>query len=282
MAHVSEAKKKVVKVFTDLIKEYPIVASVNLEDLPAPQLQNMREQLRDRVVLLMGKRRLMKIAIEQCEDDKPGIESLTQYLRGMPALLFTRENPFSLFKTIQKNKSSAPAKAGNIAPKDVVIPAGPTAFSPGPIIGELGMLGMKTGVENGKVAVKEDKVVVKEGEEINAQVAGILTRLGIEPMEAGLDLVAAYENGEILTRKLLDIDEEQYINDMTQAHRYAFNLAMEISYPTTETTELLVTKAVADARGLGVECCIPEPDIVEAILSKASSIATNLKQELKL
>ena len=39
------------------------------------------------------------------------------------------------------------------------------------------------------IAVKEDKVVVKEGDEIPANVAGMLTRLGIEPMEVGLHIV---------------------------------------------------------------------------------------------
>ena len=41
----------------DLIKEYPIVAAVNMEGLPTPQLQNMRSSLREKIVLRMTKRR---------------------------------------------------------------------------------------------------------------------------------------------------------------------------------------------------------------------------------
>ena len=95
MAHVSESKKKTVDEFSKLISEYPIIASVDLENLPAPQLQNMRETLRDKVVLKMTKRRLLNIAIDKAKGKKPGLEKLKEKLRGMPALLFTKENPFS-------------------------------------------------------------------------------------------------------------------------------------------------------------------------------------------
>jgi len=74
----------------------------------------------------------------------------------MPALLFTKENPFKLYNKLQKSKSSAPAKAGQTAPSEIVVPKGPTPFAPGPIIGELGALGIKTAVENIKKRSMEE------------------------------------------------------------------------------------------------------------------------------
>ena len=47
-----------------------------------------------------------------------------------------------------------------------MIPAGPTPFAPGPIIGELGMLKIKAGIEAGKVVIKEDAHVAKKGDVI--------------------------------------------------------------------------------------------------------------------
>lgn len=281
MAHVSEAKKEIVKRFSELIREYPIVGSVNMENLPAPQLQTMREQLRDKVVMLMGKRRLMEIAINDCKD-KENIEEITPYLKGMPALIFTKENPFTLYKTLQKRKSPAPAKAGQTAPKDIVIPAGPTGFSPGPVIGELGSLGIKAGVEGGKVAVKEDAVVVKEGDTISQKVAGILTRMEIKPMEVGLDLVAVYEEGNILTKDVLAVDEDEIIAQFVQAQKWAFNLTMEAAYPTKETTELLLTKAHEDALKLSVEQNVVNKDNIDLVLAKSERIASALKTQLNV
>ena len=282
MEQVPKEKQEIVERFTQLIRDYPIVGSVNLESLPAPQLQGMREKLRDKVVLLMGKRRLMKIAIENCKDEKPGVERLIDKLEGMPALLFTSENPFKLAKTIQASKSPAPAKSGQVAPKDIVVPAGPTGFSPGPVIGELGALGIKAGVENGKVAVKQDTTVVKEGEEISPKVAGILQRLNIQPMEIGLDLVAVYEDGEILSRDLLETDEQEIIDKITLAQQYAFNLAMESKFPTKSTTPLLLAKAAEDSFKLGVECKIMNQKTIEPLVAKANTIAVNLKDTLQV
>ena len=100
-ARVSEYKKKVVDEFFKLIKEYPIIAAVNLEMMPAPQLQVMRGKLRGKVVMRMSKRRLMKIAIEKAKTDKKDIEKLEPYLKGMPALLFTKESPFKLKSSVR-------------------------------------------------------------------------------------------------------------------------------------------------------------------------------------
>lgn len=277
MAHVSESKKKIVDEFSKLLDDYPIIASVDLENLPAPQLQNMRETLRDKVVLKMTKRRLINIAIDKAKDKKPGIEKLKDNLKGMPALIFTKESPFLLYKTIKKNKSPAPAKAGQIAPKDIIVPAGSTSFSPGPVIGELGALGIKSGVEAGKIAIKEDAVVAKEGEVISAELASMLTRLGITPMEVGLDIVAAYEDGTIYPRKLLDIDEEQFNGELTTAAQWAFNLAIESGYTTKETAGAFIIKAFNQAKSLAMESGFMADAVVADMLSKAERQMLSLK-----
>ena len=100
------------------------------------------------------------------------------------------------------------------------------------------MVGIKAGVEGGKVAVKEDTVVVKKDEQINPKVAENLTRLGIEPMEVGLDLMAAYEDGLIYTKDILTIDEGEYINRLNEAAKNAFNLAFNTEYTTKDNTDV--------------------------------------------
>jgi len=275
---VAEYKKKVVKDFSKLLVEYPIVGAVNMEGLPTAQLQNMRAQLRDKVVLLMSKRRLMKIAIEDVKGKKPKIEELEPYMRGMPALLFTKENPFKLFKMLEKNKSPAPAKAGQTAPKDIVVKAGPTSFAPGPIIGELGAFGIKAGVDGGKIAIKEDKIVAKEGDIINDKLAAILTRLGIQPMEIGLDLTAVYEDGIIYTKKVLAVDESEYINKITTGHKWAFNLAFEAGYTTKDNIELFIQTAFKNSKGLAMESNFMADAVAKDLLEKAERQMLSIKK----
>lgn len=263
----TNAKKATVQELKTLMDKYPIVGIVNVENLPAKQLQNMRETLRDTVQLIMTKKRLIRIALK--DSKKPGLSQLDDKMRGMPAVLFTNENPFRLFKILKKNKSKAPIKAGQVAPNDLVVPAGPTPFAPGPIIGELGAFRIQTGVENGKVAVKADAVVAKEGDEVSAALAGLLTRLGIEPMDIGLDLVAVYENGEILGKDVLDVDEEAFMNDLSLAAAQAFNLSVNAGIPTKDTIEIMLSKAHQNARNLAINNDIPADGVMEDLLIKA-------------
>jgi len=272
-------KQKVVKEFTQLIDEYPIIGAINMENLPAQQLQTIREKLRETVVIKMTKRRLLKLAFKQAK--KENIDKLSEHLGGMPALMFTKDNPFTVYKTIKKNKSPAPAKGGQKAPKDIVVPAGPTPFAPGPIIGELGMYKIKTKVEGGKIAVQEDTVVCKEGEEIAPKLAELLTRLNIKPMEIGLDVRALFENGDILPRSVLDIDEDEYLANITQAAQWAFNLSVEAAIPVEENKELLIQKAFREAKAIALEAGHASKDVIEDLVAKAEQQASALKQEVK-
>ena len=235
MAHVAEYKKKTVNEFVNLINSYPVIGVVDMENLPTAQLQKMREQLRGKVVIRMTKIRFMNIVLDKVKDSKKGIEEMKNYLTGMPALLFTKDDPFKLAKTLKKSMSTAPAKQGQVAPKDIIVSAGPTPFSPGPVISELASAGIKTAIEAGKIVVKSDTVVVKKGEKVSPAIAGILARLGVEPMEVGLNLTAVYDNGTIFTRDVLDIDEEEFMGKIKTAYNSAIGLALELSFLTKET-----------------------------------------------
>ena len=277
-AHVSDEKKQIVSEFTKLIDQYPVIAAVDVEKLPAKQLMTMRKKLKGKALVRMNKKRLMNIALQNSK--REGVTELSNYLKGMSALLFSNSNPFSLFKELKKNKSPAPIKAGEIAPQEIVVPAGPTNFAPGPIIGELGSIGVKAGIEDGKVAIKEDSVVAKEGDEVSAKLAGLLQRLEINPVEIGLNLVAAYENGSILTKDVLDIDEQEYIDNVKLAASEAFLLSVERAIPTKDNVTTLITKAHSEASVLADDQEILTDENKERLFAKAESQAKVLESKV--
>lgn len=276
--HVSEQKKQNVNELTGLIKEYPIVGIVNMKDLPAQQLNSMRNKLRDNeVVIRMAKKPVIKFALENTKADKQDIDKLEGYLKGMPAMLFTKSNPFVLFKLIKKNKSKAPAKAGQEAPEDIFAKAGSTSFAPGPIISELAQFGIKSKVDQGKVAIQEDTKIATEGDIIDDKLASMLQKLDIMPMEIGLDLVAIYEEGTIFTKKVLDVDEDQIRADFDNAARWAFNLAFEAGYPTQDNIVLFITEAFTETKALALEIGHVSDDTINNILIKANNQALSVK-----
>tara|TARA_Y100000034_G_scaffold129454_1_gene185920 strand:- start:959 stop:2065 length:1107 start_codon:yes stop_codon:yes gene_type:complete len=259
---VSEKKQQEVKELKELMLKYKVISVGDITSLPSKQFQNIRKKLKGKVIIKVTKKRLIKkvIASIKEKDFKP----LEKYLeKVMPVLLFTNEDPFRLYKLLKKSKSKAAAKPGQIAPNDLVVEAGPTNFTPGPIIGELGQVGIIASVENGKIAIKKDKVLVKEGDEIDEKKASILAKLGIEPMEIGLNLKVVYDDGTLYEKSVLDFDEDKLVSDIKIAHQNALGLAMKIGYTTKETIKLLISKAAAQAKALSSKINLKEEKVEE-------------------
>ncbi len=275
---VSESKKRLVQDLAKKIRESPVVGVLNLENLPAQQLQKMRSTLaKKKVSIVMAKKKLLQLAFK--DSKKENIEELGAKVTGMPALLFSEENPFALYSLLQKNKSKAPAKEGQKAPRDIVVNAGPTSFAPGPIISELASVGIKTKVDAGKLLILDDVTVAKEGSVISGKQAETLKRLDIQPMEIGLDLVAAWENGLVFSAKQLRIDEAEYLQNFNQAAQWAVNLAVEAAYPADSVVEMLLQKAFREAKALALEQNIINEETRDEILAKAERQALSLKEE---
>src|SRR3989344_6409199 len=115
---VSAKKQTLVQQLVADVKEYPIVGVVDLHTLPAQQLQVMRRMLaKSKVEIVMARKRLLKRALEASQ--LKNVQELSDKIKGMPALILARDNPFTLYSIIQKNKSEAPAKPGQISPRDI-------------------------------------------------------------------------------------------------------------------------------------------------------------------
>ncbi|HLC52417.1 MAG TPA: 50S ribosomal protein L10 [Candidatus Nanoarchaeia archaeon] len=278
---VSENKKLILQGLVDDIKTYPIIGVVNMQNLPAQQLQVMRSTLRNKgVKIVMKRKKILRLALEK--SGRNNIDQLSAKIKGMPALLFTRDNPFSLYSTLQKNKSEAPAKSGQISPKDIIVKAGATNFAPGPIISELASVGIKTKVESGKLTIVADVIVAKEGETIKPKLAETLKRLDIKPMEVGLDLVAVWENGLVFDAKQLHIDEAEFNLNIIKASQWAMNLALECGYLTEETTELLIQKLFREAKAVAIESAYLTAETKDELLAKSEQQALSIKEEANL
>lgn len=270
MAHVADWKKQEVSDICSLLLEYPVVGVVDMGGIPAKQMQKIRESLRGDVLIKMSKKSLMQHAIEKASNEEKSISDLVPFIIGQPAFIFSKMNPFKLSRALDKNKAPAAAKPNSIAPKDIVVQKGDTSFPPGPVLAELQQVGIPTLIKSGKIAIKEDTTVVKENEKIKPKVAEILVRLGIEPMETGLSLLAAFDDGTIFLPDVLAIDVDAVVSSIQMAHSGAVALSLESGYITKETAPMAISKAHMDAIALAVGANIFEPEAMGAILSKAN------------
>jgi large subunit ribosomal protein L10 len=192
-------------------------------------------------------------------------------------MIFSNDNPFRLFKQLEKTKTKMAAKAGETAPQDIVVEKGPTSFKPGPIVGELQQAGIPAAIEGGKVKIRETRTIVKKGAVISPKVADVMIKLNIKPMDVGLALQAAFYQGDVYEPSVLTIDETAILAQIQLAGQQAFNLSLNAAIPTKDTIAMILTKAVREARGLAVEACIYEKDAIDAIIGKAQKESIALK-----
>lgn len=276
MAHVAQWKMERVQELTEAITSSPVVGIVNVHGIPGKQLQQMRARLRGSVGVLVTKRTFINLAIENASGSRPGIEGLREANEGQVALVYTNENPFRLYKMMEMTKIMAPARGGEEAPEDIVIKAGDTSFKPGPIVREFQKVGIPAAIEQGKVVIKRDAVLVKAGDVIPKDLATVLPRLDILPIEIGLDLQAAYEDGVVYTPDVLDVDVGALMGQIGSGAAAAFNLAVNARIFNDATIRPLLAKGKVLAFSLAVEMGIMTPDTAVPILSRAQARAMAL------
>ncbi|MHA1264234.1 MAG: 50S ribosomal protein L10 [Candidatus Helarchaeota archaeon] len=275
---IPEFKIQEVKQLKDLIDEYPVICLANMHKLGAQQLQSIRKKLAGKIIIRMTKNRLFKIAAKQ--SSKKNIQEFIETIMGSTSYIFTKMNPFKLKLFLDKNKVNAPAKGGDIAQNDIIVPEGNTGFPPGPMISELKEVGIDSMVKQGSIYIKKDTVVVKKGEEVSRHMAIVLSRLNIQPMEIGLNLYAAYDDGFILKEEDLEISLEDILNQLQAAIQNGLRLSVEIAFPTKENISLLLQKAHMHAKSLVISAGIITKDTIGEVLAKARMNALSIASKI--
>jgi large subunit ribosomal protein L10 len=276
--HLPAWKKDEIEEIKKNVGKYTLIGLVDMYGIPAAQVQQIRRNLRGKAVIRVTRNTLIEHALVEIGGKVTG---LSKFVSGHSAMIFTNDNPFKLFRQLEKTKTKMAAKAGETAPEDIVVEKGPTSFKPGPIVGELQQAGIPAAIEGGKVKIRETKTIVKKGAVISKKVADVMIKLDIKPMDVGLALQAAFYEGDVFEPSVLAIDETAILAQIQLAGQQAFNLSVNAAIPTKETIAPILTKAVREARSLAVEACIYGKEVVDAIIGKAQRESIALKSIVK-
>jgi large subunit ribosomal protein L10 len=273
---IAQWKKESLEQLQGLLSKYPVIAAADLTKVRSSQIHELRKRLRDRVIMLVAKNNLLRKSVELGNYNQDRLGEFVKDLTGSNILLFSELNPYSLIVLLEKSKVRVPAKQGDIATNEIMIPAGNTGLPPGPVISEFGEIRVQTKIEGGSIWVAKDSVVAKKGDTITAKMASVLSKLGLKPMEAGLSLVVAYDNGSILHADDLVFDLPSYKNDLMAAINNALNLSTEVGYITPENAPRILQKAWREALSVAGEAAFMEEGSMEFVLKKAVANATAL------
>jgi large subunit ribosomal protein L10 len=262
-------KKEIYDDLLELLNKYPVIAVADLQKVRSSQIQEIRKKLRGKAEFLVAKNTILRKAAEKAAGQKEKVNQFADSLTGSKVLIFTQMNPFELIIFLNKNKVRVPAKGGDIATSDIMIPGGNTGLQPGPVISEFNEAKVKTRIEGGSIFVAEDTIVVTKGDVIPVKTASLLSKLGMKPMEAGLSISSAYDNGLLLAPNDLAFDLDKMKADITLAARLALGVAVEASIMLPETVPMIISKAYRQAVAVSVEAEFFTKETTNLIIQKA-------------
>ena len=264
-------KKEIFQKLAELIEKYPVVAIADLQKVRSSQIQEIRKKLRGQAEVLVAKNTILKKAASVIDEKKPHINEFAEGVAGSSLLLFTSMNPYALIHFLNRNKVRVPAKAGDTATSEIMIPAGNTGLQPGPVISEFGEVKVVTRIEGGSIWVAKDSVVAWKGDTISPKLASLLSKLGMKPMEAGLSIVRAFDAGTVLKLDDLVFDLESYKSNLEEACRDAIALSVETEYVLPETAPMIIGSAYREALYLANEIEYPTSENVGDLVKQAYS-----------
>jgi len=221
---------KLVKLFD----EYPKIFIVGADNVGSSQMQRIRRALRGNGVVLMGKNTMIRKAIRGHLQNNPKLETLLPIIKGNIGFVFTRDDLSGVRKIINEQKVAAPAKAGSIAPVNVVVPAGPTGMEPTQT-GFLQALNIQSKIVKGQIEIVSDVPLISAGQKVGTSEATLLAKLDIKPFTYGLIIKTVYDNGALFDPKVLDLTDADLLNKFAKGVSNIAAIGLAIGYPTIAT-----------------------------------------------
>lgn len=278
--HYPKKKRMMYQELQELPKNYNVIALSKMTKVRATQLMALRKKFRSEIKIRIIKNKVAQRAFEHVKG-VTGIDSLSKQLEGQCALMFTNISPFRLNLIFSQNKVFLAAKGGDIASKEIVIPAGNTGITPGPVLSEFKVANVATKIDQGTIWVNKDTVVAKPGDVISQALASLLSKLNIKPIEAGIAVNFAVSEGLLFKEQDLSIDLAAYRDELVRSFQQALAFATEVGYVTPETVKPMLVKAQQQARSLAAESGYLTPDTAEIVLPRAEAKAQALANEAK-
>jgi large subunit ribosomal protein LP0 len=272
-----EAAERKQAYFTKLAKlldEYPKILLVIADNVGSNQMQKIRQALRGKAVLLMGKNTMIRKAMRSHAQQNPSIEVLLPYVRGNVGFIFTKEDLSEVRNIVTANKVSAPARAGSIAPCDVTIPAGNTGMEPTQT-SFFQALNIPTKISKGTIEILSDQVIIRQGEKVGNSEAVLLQRLNIKPFSYGLVPTTVYDEGSVYAARVLDLSADDIVAKFHKGVKNIACIGLKIGYPTIASVPHSIARGYKNIMALSLAADIPckATEQIKAYLENPSAFA---------
>lgn len=259
---------------TTLLDEYPKCFIVEADNVGSKQMQQIRISLRGQAVVLMGKNTMMRKAIRGHMENNPNLERLLPHIKNNVGFVFTKEDLTHVRDLLLSNKVRAPAKAGALAPLDVVVPAQNTGMGPEKT-SFFQALSIPTKITRGTIEIISDVHLIKTGDKVGMSEATLLNMLKISPFTYGLVVQKVYDNGSIFDPEILDICDDDLRAKFMDGVANVAALSLGIGYPTVASAPHSLVNGMKNllAVAAATEITFKEAEMVKAFLENPDAFA---------
>jgi len=258
-----------------LFDEYPKCFMVDADNVGSKQMQQIRMALRGHAVVLMGKNTMMRKALRGHLAQNPKLEHLLPFIVGNVGFVFTKEDLVDIRDMLLSNKVKAPARAGAIAPLDVVVPAQNTGLGPEKT-SFFQALNIPTKITKGTIEIIADVKLIKTGDKVGMSDSTLLNMLGISPFTYGLVVKKVYDSGTVFDPAILDITDDDLKDRFMAGVRNIAALSLKIGYPNIASVPHSVVNGMKNCMALAAvtDITFKEAEMMKEYLADPSKFAS--------
>ncbi|CAH8643112.1 unnamed protein product [Heterobilharzia americana] len=213
------------------LSEFDKCFIVNVDNVRSKQMQQIRMALRGNAELVLGKNTLMRKVIQNQVERNSTLEKLLPHIRENVGFVFTNGDLCDVREKIEKNRVEAPAKAGAIAPCDVIVPAQNTGLGPEKTA-FFQALSIPTKIARGAIEILNDVHLVHKDTKVGMSEATLLGMLKIHPFTYGLVIKQVFDQGCVYDPAVLDITPEMIAGKFIAGVQNIACLSLALGYTT--------------------------------------------------
>lgn len=257
----NKQKKEVyTKNLVELLKTYNKILLVNIDNVGAYSIQQIRQTLRSKATLLFGKNTLIRKTIrdyvEKCEEagnkDSARIEALLPFIRGNVGMVFTNDELNGIKEVVESYKQKAPAKVGQIAPEDVFVEPGPTGMEPTQT-SFLQALNIASKIVKGQVEISNRVHLVKKGDKVGPSEASLMDKLNIMPFSYRAEVKTVFDSGYVYPASLLNLGANDVLQTLSKGLQRIATISLQIGVPTLASVPHLIANAFRNLVSISIE-----------------------------
>merc|ERR1711872_754760 len=204
----------------------------------------------------------------------PDLERLLPHIKQNVGFVFTNEELVDIRDLLLANKVKAPARAGAIAPLDVIVPAQNTGMGPEKT-SFFQALSIPTKITKGTIEIIQDVPLIKAEDKVGMSEATLLNMLNISPFSYGLVVENVYDNGSIFSPKVLDITDDDLKATFMAGVANVAAVSLQIGYPTMASAPHSMVNGLKNLMAIAAETEItfPAAEKLKAYLADPSAFA---------